>query len=248
MTDLATQIRALIDFDVAAISVEEVTLRPSKPRRRTRSRPALALVGALIGVLGVAAVSMFILASRESAKSRVETRPAHAGEPAPAECIRSNTNLGCERGIADAKRLTGISLRTPTFLPPGWELVRHIVRIGPAGFHGTPVEIRDYSQVWAPEPFDANGNVEAFVQIVQREAQPAIGGLAEGQGCPSASLHVLADGSTACGVVRPSGATLSGPSSADATIWWVKDDVYFYVHAVGLEPEVLFRVVNSIHE
>jgi hypothetical protein len=252
MPELQTRLRELIDRSAPPITLEEIRERVRLDQAHHRPAPSrrrfpAALVTALLAVavvVGIAVTATIVLRDKDT---QITTQsPSSSPRGRSSDCVKTETNLGCDRSIPEAEQMLRISIRAPRHLPDGWMLVHRVVRVFPAGSLSNPGpdEIADYSQVWAPggnPPFAENTPHPDYLQLLERAALPS----EDGQ-C-SLEQYPLADGSVACGSIGP--ATFGsgdGPIDDTATLDWVSEGVSYRVRAVGLAPAEVLKILNSL--
>jgi hypothetical protein len=248
MTDLADQLRALVEAAAEPVHPAEVSgLRPVLPdtaARHSRRRLTMALAGMAAVALAVLGVTTLVT-GHDADEGTTTATTGSAADADPASCYPNPC-----RDVDDdeASALLGVPVAMPSGIPVGWELVSSEVEFYPAGVEvngqpPSPVDSVLLRRNWSPP---GESWTEGCPTSIRLRAIP------DRPGDPNAGLgdstyDTLPDGTTVNGTVAPGVCGSGAGEQADiGRLTWTHAGVEYGLRSFGASPEALRSIVTSL--
>lgn len=246
MTDLADQLRILIDAAAEPVHLAEVRgLRSDTTARPSRRPVVTALAGVAAVALVVLGVAVLVIADDQTADNTTTATPGPSADADPASCYPDPC-----RDVDDdeASALLGVPVAMPSGIPAGWELVSSEVEFYPAGIEvggqpPSPVDSVLLRRNWSPPGVNWTEGCPTSISLRAIPHRP--GDADAGLGRPR--YLELPDGTPVSGSVAPGVCRDGSGEQADiGMLTWTHAGVDYQLHSFDAPAEALRSIATSL--
>jgi hypothetical protein len=246
MTDLADQLRSLIEAAAEPVNVAEVSgLRPDTAVRPSRRPVATVLAGVAAVALVVLGVAALVIADDQADKSTTTRTTGPSADADPASCYPDPCR---DVDDGEASALLGVSVAMPSGIPSGWELVSSEVEFYPAGIavggQPNPVDSVLLRRNWAPPGVSWTEACPTYIGLRTIRHRP---GDANAGSLGRSTYLRLSDGTPVFGSVSPGVCGDGSGEQADVgVLTWTHAGIDYTLHSFDAPAEALRSIVTSL--